>query len=327
MTTITQVQSLEFVNPAWAHQRKYLDANAVRCRRTLHGGEGRGLTVLICGAGPSLKDTFLPTYAETSPDAVWGCNSALRWLWQEKLPVSHGFACAGEEGLLDDWKPFPPVQYYVSSGIWPVIPQLLDRRHRRVWFYHVILSRKAGFADESAERTYYAKHYLSALCVMPTGGFNVTNIAVAVALGMGFARILVAGADCCLALSPEPRPDQEDGTLDDAAYAEANLAWKGRQRMYVDGRDPVTAFGPNVVIPDGVIAGRRFASRPDMLLSAVHLVRLAQRFRHQVELVGDTLPNWLLRVPEPEWIDLMPRVEGETVGNFKPVLANPSEKA
>src|SRR6185503_8918349 len=107
------------------------------CKRTLQGGEGNGLTVLICGAGPSLETSIDRCVEDFQPDAVWGCNSALTWLYRNEKPVSHGVAVAGEDGLLDDWKPFPPVQYYVTSRVNPMVPKALASKQRKVWYYHV----------------------------------------------------------------------------------------------------------------------------------------------------------------------------------------------
>ena len=305
--------SIVFENPAWEQQRGYIESNARQRKiRMLHGGEGAGLTVLICGAGPSLETTYTDVMHRFHPEAVWGCNAALRWLWSTGRDVSHGVSAAGEEGLLDDWQPLPPVQYYVSSGIWPVIPRLLIRRHRKVFFYHVMLGHSVGFPHLEDEAAWYRRLFPPALCIPPTGGFNVTNIAVCLAIGMGFSRIIVAGADCCLALDDSDRPDPGADVGDDA-FTERHLAWKSRQRMYVDGRDAVTAFGPHVVLPEGVICGRRFASRPDMLLSALHLVKLVKQYPRRVILVGDTLPNWLLRHPEETWLEAMPQVNAEGV--------------
>lgn len=316
MTTIDP--TMAFVNPAWAHQREYVIENARRCKRTLQGGEGEGLTVLICGAGPSLATAFDRCVEDFQPDAVWGCNSALKWLWTHHKPVSHGVAVAGEEGLLDDWQPFPPVQYYVSSGVYPVIPKMLEARHRKAWFFHITLGPNLGVEDEPR---FYADRFPPALIVKPSGAFNITNVAVVLAIGMGFERIVVAGADCCFAASDAPRPDPLDPTLDDDAFHEQNLRWKATHQMYVDGRDPITAFGPDVITPDGMIAGRHVVSRPDMLLSAVHLVELAKHFPERVILAGDTLPNFLLRTPESEWRHLMPAHKDNHVVNFQPIVS------
>lgn len=318
MTTVVPQIALE--NPAWAHQRAYVQRNAKFRLPMVQPEEALGCSVLICGSGPTLAQTFDPTHRHMHPTQVWGCNAALRWLWEHGKRVTHGFAVAGEEGLLDDWKPFPPVQYIVSSGVWPVVVERLRARHRKVRFYHTILGPRLGVPDE---RAFYAKLFPPSLCVPPSGGFNVTNIAVAIALGMGFGAIYVCGADCCLHLGPDPRPDAEDRTRSDAEFEQAHAAWKAQQVMYVDGRDAVTAFGKDVLLPSGTIAGRTFVSRPDMLLSAVHLVELAARFPARVQLVGDTLPNWLRSLPDDQWRPFMPKIVGTTVGNFAPLDRSP----
>lgn len=280
---------LEFVNPAWAKQKDYVRANARLCRRTLQGGEGHGLSVMICGAGPSLAADFADAHALMQPDAVWGCNSALQWLWNNEQPVSHGIAVAPEPEILEDMNPFPPVQYYLSSGVYGVLSKLLSNRHRKVWFFHMLLGEdNLGIADEVA---WYRALFPMALCVPPSGGFNVVNIAVALAIGMRFSQIAVVGADCQL---------------------------QGDQ-MYADGRTASQAFGKDVVLLKAPLKeGGEIVSRPEMLLSAIHLYDLAKRFP-QVRLVGNTLPTYLLRTPEEQWRPYMPKLENKQVVNLKPV--------
>jgi hypothetical protein len=307
---------IAFENAAWFHQRRYIERNARFQLPMVNGPEGQGQKVLICGSGPSLGQTFDDTYHDVKPDQVWGCNAALKWLDATGRAVTHGVAVAGEDGLVEDWKPFPNVEYLVSSGVSPIVVKLLRNRHRKVRFYHTLLGPKLGVADE---RAFYGRLFPTAMCVVPSGGFNVTNIAVQLAIGMQFSAIYVLGADCCLSLSPDPRPDPNDASVDNGTFQAQHTAWKAKQQMYVDGRDPVTAYGPNVILPEGIIGGRRFVSRPDMLLSAVHLVELARRYPARLRLIGDTLPNWLLQLPDEQWRPFMPSIQGQVVRNFAPM--------
>lgn len=270
-----------------------------------------GLTVLICGAGPSLADEFDRTLGDCIPDEIWACNSALTWLHTTDREVTHAVAVAGEDGLVNDWKTFPNVVYYVGSGVSPLVIRMLAKRHRRMMFFHNLLG---VFPTPEEEITWYGANYPSAI-VVQSGGFNVTNRAVALAFRMSAAQVVVVGADCQVKLSADAMPvcGPEMG---DSEADQAHWAWVKRQTMYVDGRDPFTAFGQTPLL-EGTIAGRRFVSRPDMLLSAQSLVELKRRYGDRLELVGDTLPNWLLSLPEEDWKPYMPHTEpGGTMVNI-----------
>lgn len=302
MTTIEP--TIEFQNDAWAKQKDYIKANAKSAKHTLVPGMLKGQTILICGAGPSLAVDFDETFQRVQPSQVWGCNSALMWLWNSQRPVTHGVAVAGEDGLLEDWKPFPPVDYLLSSGVSPVIVNLLNKKHRKVWYFHNLLGLFPKGDDEVA---WYARLFKPAL-VVQRGGLNVTNRAIALAFGMDAEKVVVVGADCCLKLSDDPMPIPTPEMSDHDAN-ELHWEWAARQTMYVDGRSPVEAYG-RTILPEGVICGRRFVTRPDMTFSAQSLVDFQRQYGPKLELVGDTLPNWLLRFPDSQWKPFMP-IQGD----------------
>ena len=174
--------------------------------------------------------------------------------------------------------------------------QVLNGRHRKLWFFHMLLGEEnLGIPDEVA---WYRKLYPPSLCVPPSGGFNVVNIAVALAIGMEFRRIVVVGADCQL----------KDG------------------QMYADGRTAKDAgLDDTVLLTAPLKEGGEIVSRPEMLLSAVHLYDLAKRFPDRIVLVGDTLPTYLMRTPEAEWRPLMPQIANRQVVNLKSVPQNATQ--
>ena len=57
-------------------------------------------------------------------------------------------------------------------------------------------------------------------------------------------------------------------------------------------------------------------TRPDMVISAQHLLDLERMFPGRISLIGDTLPN-AIRDKPPEWFERMPTLrEAGTVENF-----------
>jgi hypothetical protein len=301
---MTQPLTIEFFNDAWKKQRGYVEANAKYAKRGCIPGDLRGQTVLVCGAGPSLASDFDAAYQLYQPTQVWGCNSALTYLHRLGKPVTHGVAVAGEDGLLDDWKPFPPVRYYVASGVSPLVIRLLAKKNRPMAFFHNLL----GLCEKATDEVnLYSRLYPPSI-VIQRGGLNVTNRAVVLALEMGADHVAVTGADCCFKITDDPMP-HPDPTVSDEECNRLHWDWAKRQTMYADGRDPVQAMGQSPIL-EGVLAGRRVVSRPDMLISAQDLVGLQRQYGSRLSLLGDTLPNHMLTMDEEEWRAFMPQMNG-----------------
>ena len=51
--------------------------------------------------------------------------------------------------------------------------------------------------------------------------------------------------------------------------------------------------------------GRRWETKPDMMISAVWLVRMRRKFGNKLRLMGDTLPNALYKKTD-EYLDQLP---------------------
>jgi hypothetical protein len=118
-------------------------------------------------------------------------------------------------------------------------------------------------------------------------GLNSVPRAVCLAVFLGFASIKVYGADCACAPA-DPMPP-----VNSAAYA----PWLAGLRIYPDRPFPAH-YGQTLMAQSArPIGGRYWVTRPDMVMSALHLVELARMFP-QITLMGDTLPVALQRDPD-----------------------------
>lgn len=255
-----------------------------------------GQTVAICGAGPSLATaTLAPT------DEVWACNSALPYLMDRGDRVTHGLSIDQGEAMLgpSEWARTFDVGYRVASCVHPRLIEHLVAAGRSLTFFHSFL----GIPDPedwqpptpglAYEMYLYQTKYRPSVQV--GHGLNSVPRAICLAVFMGFARIDVYGADC--AAAPDAPPMPLLGTLE-------YIQWLQGLRMYADGRNALTCFGPIESMAEGVINGRRWHTRADMLISARHMVEMQQAFPGRIVFHGDTLVNAVATKDAAFWEDM-----------------------
>lgn len=221
----------------------------------------RGQSLALCGAGPSLRD-FAGPEGIRGVDQIFACNSALPYLLQRGAPVTGAVGIDQTPGLLREWSDPPDVPYYVASSCDPALIQHLRSHGRRCLFFHNHVGIGTSTEDEIAlyKRTWPLPMFMAGQ------GLTVVSRFVWVARWMGFDRIDVYGADCALG------PDQ-------VAHANGDTAG--------------VAY-TNPLLFRGVVNGREWVTRPDMLRDAVSLVRAVQALGGALRLMGDTLPVALL---------------------------------
>ena len=249
----------------------------------------KGQHVVICGAGPSLSAAA----AEWCPqgDQVWAVHSALPALIDHGHKVTAAVCAfpgpADEMLRRNKWATAPDVEYLLASNTDPLVVEYLLQRGRRLRFFHSYICAQPFVAvsycldcgrvvqnlaaDSSCThprteaRTLAYDAWLYGLLFPPTvwAGSGLTGVprAIDVAQHMGFERITVLGADCCL-----PVPASYDGFR-------------------------VPSFANYL---EGEIDGRAWLTKPDMMVSAVWLAQMQRQHPKRIRLVGDTLPNWLL---------------------------------
>lgn len=265
--------------------------------------EATGQHVVICGAGPSLATHA----AEWCPqaDQIWGCNSALTWLQEHNLKPTHGFCVDQTPTMLKEWYTAPDVTYFVASTVHPHLVEFLTARHRLVRFFNNyvgIAGDNIAFKDEWLSR----EDWLYCVLFPPTcragSGLNSVNRAVDVALYMGFDRITVLGADCALQLK-RPKP---------AHYVHGDR----RHRRWLEKHTVMHASGSSAIVNGqsaitlgGMIDGRHWESKPDLIVSAVWLEMQRRQSNGIIEVIGDTLPNALRDKPEA-FLQKLPSIEG-----------------
>lgn len=198
----------------------------------------------------------LTAHAIEGADLILACNSALPLLLARGGRVDYGVGIDQSPGLLREWWSAPDVPYLVASSCDPALIAHLAAQGRRLLFFH----NAVGIPDELAAYRKWPTTY------MVCAGATVVSRLLWLARWMGFERMDVYGADC--------------------AFGPADVA-------HANGESARAAFGAPFIM-EGVIAGRTWRTRPDMLMSAVDLARTVRDAGGRVRLIGDTLPVALL---------------------------------
>lgn len=224
-------------------------------------GEGEGRELAIVGAGPSLAG-FRP-YLQKFKGEVWGANRGLNYLHEWGVTKAKGVAIDPFTRMFGKvWANPPETDYLLATSVNPGLVWMLEEHGYPIRYFH-------SYRGAQGETDLY--HLLYPPTVLAGHGLNVVNRAIDVAQYMGFSRITVIGADNCLG----------DG---DAFYA-------GGEKGETEGD----------VTLEGVIDGKQFRTKTDMLMSAVELVRKKKELKAEgVKLVflGNTLPKALEGKPE-----------------------------
>lgn len=325
-------------NPVREHFESFIYGNALLCDAVVEADSAKGQTVVVCGAGPSLADHA----AKWCPrgDQVWGCNSALPYLYAQGHRVTHGFTVDQTPHMCEEWADTPDVEYLVASTVHPHLTQLLRGRGRSLTFFHNYVGLNKGpveycacahdhartATDAEGRQQYEARcgvcdcttyrpqridyeDWLYASLYPPTArvgsGLNSVTRAIDLAYFAGAARVIVLGADCAIRVR-QPRPAEA------ILGTPAHRRWlEEHTQMHADGGSAL-ASGATATVFEGVIDGRYWLTKPDMAVTAVWLERWRRNVgRKRLTLIGDTLPN-ALQGKDDAFLDRLPAmVDGD----------------
>ncbi len=241
------------------------------CQHVVVENSAKGQHLVLCGAGPSLKDTA----AEWCPqaDQIWGCNSALIWLHENGYKPTHGFSVDQTPAMLKEWYKAPDVHYLLATTCHPHLTEYLLGRERTIsyFFNFVGIAGRPVLIDGCAmsyENWLYASLFPTTVCA--GSGLNSVNRAIDVALYMGFEKITVLGADCALRTT---RPKPKNLVFGSPRHRR----WLDKHTvMHADGGS-ATASGATMVTMGGEIDGVYWETKPDLVVSAVYLEKTRQK--------------------------------------------------
>ena len=287
---------------AFGESRKFHDTVEPFAREhyTVVEGSGKGQHLVLCGAGPSLVENA----SEYCPkaDQIWGCNSALTWLYENGHKPTHGFTVDQTPHMLNEWRTTPDVEYLLASTVHPHLVDLLTSKGLPYRFFHNYVGiKKPPVRWDNAKgvpETMAYEDWLYALLYPTTiragSGLNAVTRAIDVAQFMGFETITVLGADCSIKAKSKMPDDLKLNTPEHLKWLRENTT------MHADGGSALASEATAITL-SGTIDGRYWMTKPDMALSAQWLVKQARASNGQIRLVGDTLPVFLYDKDDAFW--------------------------
>jgi hypothetical protein len=276
-------------NPVRQHFPAFIFGNATMCSAVVEKDSALGQHIVICGAGPSLVEAA-PEYCAQG-DQVWGCNSALTYLVDRGLRVTHGFTVDQQPQMLEEWLTAPDVEYLLASSVHPHLTQYLQSKGRRTRFFHNFVGVQGSPVHVSDGRVIEYEDWLysglyAATCRVGAG-LNATTRGIELARWMGAAKITVLGADCALKVNRPPPEGMVKGSPDHVRWLTEDVV------MHADGGHAL-ASGATAITMEGEVDGRMWTTKPDMMITATYLVGMKKALGDTLQLVGDTLPNALM---------------------------------
>lgn len=274
-----------------------LNAESIN-RFVVEENSARGQHLILCGAGPSLAEE---AGARCHGDQVWGCNSALTWLVEHGHRPSHGFTVDQTAEMLREWHSVPDVEYLLATTVHPHLTQFLMGRRRRIRFFNNYVGIRRAPVDCGDGEILPYEDWLYSVFFPPTirtgAGLNAVNRAIDLAVFMDFAKITVLGADCALRFTG-PAPNAPIGSKEHQAWL------RDATVMHADGGSAL-ASNATMLTLSGLVDGREWLTKPDLMISAVWLEKQRQQYGEKLELIGDTLPN-ALRGKSDEYLRRLP---------------------
>jgi sulfur transfer protein SufE len=285
-------------------------------RYVVQPNSAKGQTLVLCGAGPSLKE-HIDEYAPKA-DQIWGCNSAVTWLHKQGYNPTHGLTVDQTAHMYLEWRDAPEdIEYLVASTIHPHLADMLVNRGSRFKYFNNYVGMKgqhitwpdANGKDRTMSREEWVYALLFPGTIQAGSGLNTVNRAIDVAQHMGFEKIFVLGADCAMQIKGKPKKGLAPGSPEQLAYL------KKQSVFHVDGGHALASEATALIL-EAEIDGRFWTSKFDLCISAVWLGRQEKASKGQVELIGDTLPNFIKDRP-PEWIARLPSLMDSTGSAIK----------
>lgn len=151
-------------NPVGEQFASFIAGNAQYCDKVVEQGTGKGQKLVICGAGPSLRENAgnewhaklaklgwvgfqisrIPWVRRRlgycwGADQLWGVNSALPWLIAHGYPVTHGITVDQTPEMVNEWESLPDVKYLIPSTSHPhLVAALIGAGKDVTWFNNFV---------------------------------------------------------------------------------------------------------------------------------------------------------------------------------------------
>lgn len=300
--------------PAMAYADKMFHDRVERFaseRYFVQAGSGKGQHLILCGAGPSLTE-HADEWCKQG-DQIWGCNSAVTWLHDNGHKPTHAFTVDQTPHMYLEWEKAPrDIEYLVATTIHPHLADLLINEGRKFRYFNNFVGVKkppVQCADVNGnEQVMHYEEWLYALLFPATiqagAGLNAVTRALDVAAYMDFDKITVLGADCSIRTKGKPRKSWKLGSPPFKKWLTSNTV------MHADGGNALASEATAAVMM-ATIDNRFWMTKPDMVISAVWLMKMARASGGKIKIIGDVFPN-LLATKDEAFLARLPGLADST---------------
>ena len=248
---------IKFVNPNSGNFDRNIRHAATLPYNMIAHNELEGQNVIICGSGPTLTEPdVLDRIREYQSQGYILCalKKAIKVMHEKGFKIDYAVTMdPGAHIACED-------RIYKAPGVTHICasssdPELFKYLEgEKIKIFH----SACGLPNETQ---LYHELFNDPWCA--GGGYNVTNRAAAAFLYMGANELVFAGVDG---------------------------GWRDNEKFYADG----TNNRPGVDMKDnGIVDGKNWNTRPDMLASSVALAKLAQQIGPRAVFLGDVMPEKL----------------------------------
>ena len=120
-------------SPTAEHFPAFIFGNSTECDLVVEHMSAEGQHIVICGAGPSLRDSADEWCHQG--DQLWGCNSAVTWLADNGHSPTHGFCIDQTPAMLEEWASLPDVEYLLASTVHTHLTAFLKSADKTIRFF------------------------------------------------------------------------------------------------------------------------------------------------------------------------------------------------
>ena len=300
-------QKIKFVNPNTDNFERNI-RNAAKLVKALglhmpQQGEQMGRGAVVCGSGPSLNDPRVVDVIRQRVNQgylLFATKAAINWLAERGLVPDYGVSMDPGAHIASPRKikKVPGVKHIIASSSDPsLFDYLLNENEHGPASEVMVFHSACGLINEVE---LYKELFPESTPI--GGGYNVINRAIGIALHMGCLPITLAGNDSgwragqafyCDGNRNRPGVDMNDGGQVELTDANGNPTEEGLARNALVKK--LEGLSPSHYTKEQREALEKYEqkvwhTRPDMLASAVAMVRLFRKLSPNMEFLGDTLP-------------------------------------
>lgn len=249
---------IKFHNPFFHLLGQHIVSSANRRLPMMARDSHKGENVIVCGSAPSLVKANTLNRIRNHVKKGWkivACKEAIELLRKRNIPVHYSVSMDPTDTqhlktYLDDG-----ITYLIASSCHPTLFDHVINGGRACRVFHSACGWNGNVRNPQTNQTVHItetdlyKNMFPNADVM-CGGFTVVNRALSCAKYMGFEKVVLAGAD---------------------------FGWREKSSYYAKGAKQKAGNEGIEMTDQGLVDGKPWLTRPDLLASAVSIAKLKKK--------------------------------------------------